>query len=224
MTSAPSQPLRVMLVDDHAVVRRGLRDLLSERGDITIVGEAGTVKQALDEAARLKPDVVVMDLRLPDGSGVEACRDIRSAHPETKVLILTSHADQNALFAAVIAGASGYLLKDLNPASIQDAVTQIGRGGAMLDPQMATGVLERLRRGQGAHPADDAFSSLSPQEDRILEMIADGMTNGEIASKLQLAEKTIKNYVSQIYAKLNVERRSQAARLATERRLRKEQQ
>ncbi len=224
MTTTPPQPLRVMLVDDHAVVRRGLRDLLSERADINVVGEAGTVKQALDEAARLKPDVVVMDLRLPDGSGVEACRDIRSAHPETKVLILTSHADQNALFAAVIAGASGYLLKDLNPASIQDAVTQIGRGGAMLDPQMATGVLERLRKGQGAHPADDAFSSLSPQEDRILEMIADGMTNGEIASKLQLAEKTIKNYVSQIYAKLNVERRSQAARLATERRLRKEQQ
>ena len=224
MTTTPPQPLRVMLVDDHAVVRRGLRDLLSERADINVVGEAGTVKQALDEAARLKPDVVVMDLRLPDGSGVEACRAIRSAHPETKVLILTSHADQNALFAAVIAGASGYLLKDLNPASIQDAVTQIGRGGAMLDPQMATGVLERLRKGQGAHPADDAFSSLSPQEDRILEMIADGMTNGEIASKLQLAEKTIKNYVSQIYAKLNVERRSQAARLATERRLRKEQQ
>jgi len=224
MTSPAVQPLRVVLVDDHAVVRRGLRDLLTERSDITVVGEAGTVKQALDETARLKPDVVVMDLRLPDGSGVEACRDIRSANPATKVLILTSHADQNALFAAVIAGASGYLLKDLNPSSIQDAVTQIGRGGAMLDPQMATGVLERLRKGQGAHPADDAFSALSPQEDRILEMIADGMTNGEIASKLQLAEKTIKNYVSQIYAKLNVERRSQASRLATERRLRKEQQ
>ncbi|MGE3857810.1 MAG: response regulator [Dehalococcoidia bacterium] len=223
MTSAAGAQLRVVLVDDHAVVRRGLRDLLTERGDIAVVGEAGTVKQALDETARLKPDVVVMDLRLPDGSGVEACRDIRSANPATKVLILTSHADQNALFAAVIAGASGYLLKDLNPASIQDAVTQIGRGGAMLDPQMATGVLERLRKGQGAHPADDAFATLSPQEDRILEMIADGMTNGEIASKLQLAEKTIKNYVSQIYAKLNVERRSQASRLATERRLRKEQ-
>ena len=213
-----------MIVDDHAVVRRGLRDLLSERAEITVIGEAGTVKQALAEAARLRPDVVVMDLRLPDGSGVEACRDIRSARPETKVLILTSHADQNALFAAVIAGASGYLLKDLNPASIQDAVTQIGRGGAMLDPQMAAGVLERLRKGQGAHPADDAFSSLSPQEDRILDMVADGMTNGEIATRLHLAEKTIKNYVSQIYAKLNVERRSQAARLATERRLRKEQQ
>lgn len=223
MTSAAGQQLRVVLVDDHAVVRRGLRDLLTERGDIVVVGEAGTVKQALDETARLKPDVVVMDLRLPDGSGVEACRDIRSANPATKVLILTSHADQNALFAAVIAGASGYLLKDLNPSSIQDAVTQIGRGGAMLDPQLATGVLERLRKGQGAHPADDAFSALSPQEDRILEMIADGMTNGEIAHKLQLAEKTIKNYVSQIYAKLNVERRSQASRLATERRLRKEQ-
>ena len=222
--TADAQPLRVMIVDDHAVVRRGLRDLLSERAEITVVGEAGTVKQALAEAVRLRPDVVVMDLRLPDGSGVEACRDIRSAHPETKVLILTSHADQNALFAAVIAGASGYLLKDLNPASIRDAVTQLGHGGAMLDPQMAAGVLDRLRRGQGAHPADDAFSSLSPQEDRILDMVANGMTNGEIAARLQLAEKTIKNYVSQIYAKLNVERRSQAARLATERRLRKEQQ
>ncbi len=222
MTTSPT-PLRVMLVDDHAIVRRGLSDLLSESPEISIVGEAGTVKQAVEEAARLKPDLIVMDLRLPDGSGVEACRDIRSANPAVKVLILTSHADQNALFAAVIAGASGYLLKDLNPRSIQDAVTQIGRGGAILDPQMATSVLERLRKGQGAHPADDAFAALSPQEERILDMIADGLTNGQIAAKVQLAEKTIKNYVSQIYSKLNVERRSQASRLATERRLRKEQ-
>ena len=216
-------PLRVLLVDDHAVVRRGLEELLSERSEITVVGDAGTVRQAVEQAARLEPDVVVMDLRLPDGSGVEACREIRSARPETKVLILTSHADQNALFAAVIAGASGYLLKDLNPSGIQDAVIQVGRGGSLLDPQMATGVLERLRHGQASHPADDAFATLSPQEDRILEMIADGLTNGQIAGKLQLAEKTIKNYVSQIYAKLNVERRSQAARLATERRFRKQQ-
>jgi two-component system response regulator DevR len=220
--TAPA-PLRVLLVDDHAVVRRGLEDLLTERSEITVLGGAGTVKQAVDMAARLLPDVVVMDLRLPDGSGVEACREIRAAHPDTKVLILTSHADQNALFAAVMAGASGYLLKDINPSAIQDAVLQIGHGGSLLDPQMATGVLERLRRGQASHPADDAFASLSPQEDRILDMIADGLTNGEIAGRLQLAEKTIKNYVSQIYAKLNVERRSQAARLATERRIRKQQ-
>ena len=122
-----------------------------------------------------------------------------------------------------MAGASGYLLKDLNPSGIQDAVVQVGRGGSLLDPQMATGVLERLRHGQAPHPADDAFASLSPQEDRILELIADGLTNGQIATRLQLAEKTIKNYVSQVYAKLNVERRSQASRLATERRLRKQQ-
>jgi two-component system, NarL family, response regulator DevR len=223
MSERRPRQFRVMLVDDHAVVRRGLIDLLSERPEIAIVGEAGSVKQAVEEAARTQPDVVVMDLRLPDGSGVEACREIRSARPETRVLILTSHADQNALFAAVMAGASGYLLKDLNPASIQEAVLTVGSGGSLLDPQMATDVLERLRKGQANHPADDAFSQLSPQEERILEMIADGLTNGGIATKLGLAEKTVKNYVSQIYAKLNVERRSQAARLATERRLRKQQ-
>lgn len=223
MSEPRRQQFRVMLVDDHAVVRRGLIDLLSERPEIAIVGEAGSIKQAVEEAARTQPDVVVMDLRLPDGSGVEACREIRSAHPDTRVLILTSHADQNALFAAVMAGASGYLLKDLNPSSIQDAVITVGSGGSLLDPQMATEVLNRIRKGQANHPADDAFSQLSPQEERILDMIAEGMTNGGIATKLGLAEKTVKNYVSQIYAKLNVERRSQAARLATERRLRKQQ-
>lgn len=222
MSTAPHQ-FRVVLVDDHAVVRRGLIDLLSERAEITVVGEAGSVAQAIEVVAVTRPDVVVMDLRLPDGSGVEACREIREQLPETKVLMLTSHADQNALFAAVMAGASGYLLKDLNPRAIQDAVLTVAKGGSLLDPEMATEVLNRLRRGQATHPADDAFASLSPQEDRILDMIADGMTNGEIANKLGLAEKTVKNYVSQIYAKLNVERRSQASRLATERRLRKQQ-
>jgi DNA-binding NarL/FixJ family response regulator len=209
MTSPGARPvqLRVMLVDDHAVVRRGLADLLGERPEVTVVAEAGTVKQAIAEAARVRPDVVVMDLRLPDGSGVEACREIRSQHPETRVLILTSHADQNALFAAVMAGASGYLLKDLDPSGIQEAVITVGRGGSLLDPGMATAVLDRLRKGQASHPADDAFAALSPQEDRILEMIADGMTNAEIATKLSLAEKTVKNYASQIYSKLNVQRR-----------------
>lgn len=218
-----SQQFRVVLVDDHAVVRRGLIDLLDERPEIAVVGEAGTVAQAVEVSLQTRPDVVVMDLRLPDGTGVEACRQIRERLPDTKVLVLTSHADQNALFAAVMAGASGYLLKDLNPRAIQDAVLTVARGGSLLDPSMATEVLNRLRRGQASHPADDAFASLSPQEDRILEMIADGLTNNEIAEKLGLAEKTVKNYVSQIYAKLNVERRSQAARLATERRLRKQQ-
>ncbi|MCK9494292.1 MAG: response regulator transcription factor [Dehalococcoidia bacterium] len=212
-----------MIVDDHAVVRRGLADLLSESREFAVVGEAGTVQEAIDTARRVSPDVVILDLRLPDGSGVEACREIRAARPETKVLILTSHADRNALFSAVMAGASGYLLKDLDPTRIQDAVRTIGAGGSLLDPQMATEVLDRLRTGNAAHPADDAFATLSPQEDRILGLIADGMTNGEIAATLSLAEKTVKNYVSQIYAKLSVERRSQAARLATERRLFKQQ-
>lgn len=217
-----ARAIRVMIVDDHAVVRRGLADLLGDRHEFAIVGEAGTVREAVDVATRAAPDVVVMDLRLPDGSGVEACREIRSARPETKVVILTSHADRNALFSAVMAGAAGYLLKDLDPTRIQDAVRTVARGGSLLDPQMATEVLERLRSGNAAHPADDAFASLSPQEDRILGLIADGLTNGEIAAKLSLAEKTIKNYVSQIYAKLGVERRSQAARLVTERRMRKQ--
>ena len=213
-----------MIVDDHAVVRRGLADLLSERREFTVVGEAGTVHEAIEVARRVEPDVVVLDLRLPDGSGVEACRAIRDDRPDTKVLILTSHADRNALFSAVMAGASGYLLKDLDPTRIQEAVRTVGAGGSLLDPQMATEVLDRLRTGKAVHPADDAFATLSPQEDRILGLIADGLTNGQIADKLSLAEKTIKNYVSQIYSKLSVERRSQAARLATERRMHKQQQ
>jgi DNA-binding NarL/FixJ family response regulator len=216
----------VLLVDDHEIVRRGLRAVLSERGDIQVIGEAGTARAGVEAAAKLQPDVVVMDLRLPDGSGVEACREIRGARPETSVVILTSYADEDALFAAVIAGAAGYVLKDLDPARLQDAVVTVGRGGSLLDPQMTTALLERLRRGgtgAAGHPADDPFLLLTAQEDRILDRIAEGQTNREIARDLRLSEKTIKNYVSQIYSKLNVERRSQAATLATERRMRKYQ-
>jgi len=214
---------RIMIVDDHGIVRRGLADLLAEHHDFIVVGEAGTVREAVEVAAGTLPDVVIMDLRLPDGTGIEACREIRSVRPETKVLFLTSHAEPDALFSAVVAGASGYLLKCLNPIHIPDAIRTVSEGGSLLDPQMATGVLEQLRSGKTAHPADDAFGSLTPQEDRILGMIAEGLTNGEIAKALSLAEKTVKNYVSQIYSKLSVERRSQAASLATERRIRKEQ-
>ena len=213
----------MLLVDDHAIVRRGLNAVLQERGEIVVVGEAGNVAEGVAEADRLEPDVVVMDLRLPDGSGVEACREIRSAHPKTSVLILTSFADEDALFSAVLAGVSGYVLKDLNPHAVQDAVITAGRGGSLLDPQMATRVLERLRRGEAGHPADDAFATLTPQEERILEMIGEGHTNRQIAEQLALSEKTVKNYVSQVYSKLHVERRSQAATLAAERRLRKRQ-
>ena len=216
--------VRVLLVDDHEVVRRGLQTILERNREIAIVAEAGTVASAISEAARVKPDVIVMDLRLPDGSGVEACRQIRSADDTVKVLILTSHADEDALFAAVLAGASGYVLKDLDPSGIQHAILEVGRGGSLLDPRLASRVLERMRRGGTAqHPADDPFAALTPQEDRILEMIGDGLTNREIADRLSLSEKTVKNYVSGIYSKLHVERRSQASSLATARRLRKQQ-
>ena len=220
MTAAP---IRVLLVDDHEVVRRGLQAILERNVEITVVGEAGTVAGAVQEAERVRPDVVVMDLRLPDGSGVDACRQVRAQDENVKVLILTSHADEDALFSAVLAGASGYVLKDLDPTGLQKAIIDVGRGGSLLDPQMATRVLDRMRRGAGQHPADDPFASLSPQEGRILEMIGDGMTNRTIAEHLSLSEKTIKNYVSDIYSKLHIERRSQASRLITERRMRKDQ-
>jgi DNA-binding NarL/FixJ family response regulator len=221
-SSAP-QAIRVLLVDDHEVVRRGLQAILERNAEISVVAEANSVASAVREAVRTRPDVVVMDLRLPDGSGIEACRQIRDERPEIQVLILTSHADEDALFSAVLAGAAGYVLKDLDPNGIQRAIVSVGRGGSLLDPQMATRVLDRMRRGNaGQHPADDAFALLTPQEDRILDMIGDGMTNRQIGERLSLSEKTVKNYVSEIYSKLRVDRRSQAAALATERRLRKE--
>jgi two-component system, NarL family, response regulator DevR len=216
------EQFRVLLVDDHQIVRRGLKTVLEERSRLSVVGEAGTVRDAVVQAERLQPDVIVMDLRLPDGSGIEACREIRSRDPSAKVVILTSFADEDALFSAVMAGAAGYVLKDLDPSMLQDSLVTVAQGGSLLDPKMTTRVLERLRRGQGSHPADDRFSTLTPQEDRILTMIGDGHTNREIADKLALTEKTIKNYVSQIYSKLQVSRRPQAARLATERRMRKQ--
>ena len=214
--------VRVALIDDHPIFRSGVRGLLGETAGIEVVGEASDGRHALDLIGRTLPDVVVMDLRLPDGSGVGACREIRSRHPGVSVLILTSFADEDALFSAVLAGASGYVLKDLDPHAVQDAVITIGTGGSLLYPQMATRVLERLRRGEAGHPADDAFAMLTPHEERILDLIGDGYTNRQIAERISLSEKTVKNYVSQIYSKLHVERRSQAAALATERRLRKE--
>ncbi len=218
----PGAAIRVMLVDDHEVVRRGLQSILDRNPELQVVGEAESVASALRECGIVHPDVVVMDLRLPDGSGVTACRDIRATYPDVKVLILTSHADEDALFSAVLAGAAGYVLKDLDTVGIQRAIITVGRGGSLLDPQMTTRLLERMRQGSAQHPADDQFATLTPQEDRILDMIGDGMTNRQIADRLSLSEKTVKNYVSELYAKLHVDRRTQAATLATERRLRKE--
>ena len=218
-----SQQIRILLVDDHEIVRRGLKTVLEGDGDLVVVGEAGTVEDGVKEALRVAPDVILMDLRLPDGSGVEACRQIREQAPDSKVVILTSYADEDALYSAVMAGAAGYILKDLDSRKLRDALTTVAAGGSLLDPKMATTVLERLRSGAARHPADDPFTSLTPQEDRILSLIGDGLTNREIAGELSLSDKTIKNYVSQIYSKLDVERRSQAARLATERRMRRSQ-
>jgi two-component system response regulator DevR len=218
-----SKQVRVMLVDDHEIVRRGLKTVIEDVGDLVVVGEAGTVADGVREATRVAPDVILMDLRLPDGSGVEACRQIREQAPDCKVVILTSYADEDALYSAVMAGAAGYILKDLDAGKLREALITVASGGSLLDPKMTTTVLERLRTGAARHPADDRFTSLTPQEDRILTLIGEGLTNREIAGKLSLSDKTIKNYVSQIYSKLDVERRSQAARLATERRMRRAQ-
>jgi two-component system response regulator DevR len=215
--------LRILLVDDHEIVRRGLKTVLEDKGDGVVIGEAGTVEQGVAEALRLKPDVTVMDLRLPDGSGVEGCRQIRAEAPGSQVVILTSYADEDALYSAVMAGAAAYILKDLDAGKLRAALVTVAEGGSLLDPKMTTTVLERFRRGATQHPADDPFSTLTPQEDLILRLIGDGLTNREIAEQLCVGEKTIKNYVSHIYAKLRVERRSQATGLATERRIRREQ-
>jgi len=214
--------VRLLLVDDHEIVRRGLKAVLEGCGDFEVVGEAGTMKQGIAEALRLKPEVTVMDLRLPDGSGVEACRRIRTEDPERRIVILTSYADEGALYDAVMAGASGYILKDLDAGKLCESLLSVARGGSLLDAKMMTSVLDRLRGGI-ENDEGNQFAELSPQENRVLTLIGDGLSNREIAERLSLSEKTVKNYASQIYTKLRVERRSQAARLATERRIHREQ-
>jgi DNA-binding NarL/FixJ family response regulator len=203
-------PLRVMLVDDHEVVRDGVRALLETAEDIVICAEAGSVRQAIDEAERTRPDVVVMDVRLSDGSGIEATREIRARRPKTQVLMLTSFADDEALFASIMAGASGYVLKQIQGAEIVRAIREVGQGKSLLDPQVTKSVLDRLRKGKHLM-TDEKLARLSPQEERILALVADGQTNREIGEELHLAEKTVKNYVSSILSKLEVSRRAEAA-------------
>ncbi len=203
-------PLRVMLVDDHEVVRDGIRAMLAEQDDIVVTAEAGSVREAVDEAARTRPDVIVMDVRLSDGSGIEATREIRADRPATKVLMLTSFADDEALFASIMAGASGYVLKQVRSNDLVRAIRSVGAGDSLLDPSMTTAVLDRLRKGKHLM-RDERLARLSPQEERILTLIADGKTNKEIGDELQLAEKTVKNYVSSILSKLEVARRAEAA-------------
>lgn len=203
-------PLRVVLVDDHEVVRDGVRALLAASEDIVVTGEAGSVREAIDEADRTRPDVMVMDVRLADGSGIEATREIRAKHPKTRVLMLTSFADDEALFASIMAGASGYVLKQVKGGELVRAIRAVGAGQSLLDPEVTSAVLDRLRKGKHLLQ-DEKLARLSPQEERILTAIADGKTNRQIGEDLQLAEKTVKNYVSSILSKLEVARRAEAA-------------
>jgi two-component system, NarL family, response regulator DevR len=202
--------LRVMLVDDHEVVRDGLKALLQAQDDLLVVAEAGSVKEARLQADRTKPDVIVMDVRLADGSGIEATREIRAARPQTRVLMLTSFADDEALFASIMAGADGYVLKQIRGGELLRAIRTVGNGQSLLDPAFTSAVLERLRKGKH-FMKDEKLARLTAQEERILAMIADGQTNRQIGAALKLAEKTVKNYVSTILSKLEVARRAEAA-------------
>jgi two-component system response regulator DevR len=203
-------PLRVMLVDDHEVVRDGIKALLEGADDIVVCAEAGGVRQAVAEAERALPDVIVMDVRLSDGSGIEATRDIRAQRPATQVLMLTSFADDQALFASIMAGASGYVLKQIRGGDLVAAIRAVGAGQSLLDPAVTKGVLDRLRKGKHLLK-DEKLARLSPQEERILGLVAEGRTNRQIGEQLRLAEKTVKNYVSSILTKLEVGRRAEAA-------------
>jgi two-component system, NarL family, response regulator DevR len=200
--------IRVFLVDDHEVVRRGLRELLDAEDDIEVVGEAGTAGMALAGVAKTDPDVAVLDVRLPDGNGVEVCREIRARDPRIACLMLTSFGDDEALFDAIMAGAAGYLLKDIRGNDLVDAVRRVSQGDSLLDPSVTGKVLERLRKGDEEDPR---LTALSDQERRILALIAEGLTNRQIAERMHLAEKTVKNYVSNLLAKLGMQRRTEAA-------------
>ncbi len=208
--------IQIMLVDDHEVVRMGLRTLMEKREGFTVVAEAGDVAEAIVTARRTEPDVIVMDIRLPDGSGVEACREIRNERPETKVIMLTSYADDEAVYGSIMAGASGYLLKQTRGQDLASAIERVARGESLLDPAVTHKVLERMRNL--ATGGSDELAALSPQERKILSGITDGKTNKEIAADIFLSDKTVKNYVSSILSKLNLRRRSEAAAFLAERR------
>lgn len=208
-STAGSRSIRVLICDDHEVVREGLRALLAGRSDMQVVAEAGSAAEALEAAMREAPDVVIMDVRLPDGSGVEACRAIRDAIPTARVIMLTSYADDEALYASIVAGAAGYLLKQTRGRALVEAIDAVAKGRALLDPEVTAKVLERVRRGRPEE--DPALASLTDQERRVLVHLAEGKTNREIGVVLFLSEKTVKNYVSRILEKLGLHRRAEAA-------------
>jgi DNA-binding NarL/FixJ family response regulator len=207
-----SRRVRVYLLDDHEVVREGLRVLLEGHHDIDVVGESGSAVDATNQIPALRPDVAVLDARLPDGSGIEVCRAVRAVDPSIRGLILTSYDDDEALFAAIMAGASGYVLKQIRGADLVDAVRQVADGKSLIDPSMTAKVLERVRHPQAIAPE---LAELTEQERKLLALIAEGLTNRQIGERMFLAEKTVKNYVSSILAKLGLERRTQAAVLAS---------
>jgi DNA-binding NarL/FixJ family response regulator len=210
-TGADARQIRVFLLDDHEIVRMGVRDLLEAEPDIAVVGEAGTASSALARIPALQPDVAVLDVRLPDGDGVSVCREIRSAVPQVACLMLTSFGDDEALFDAIMAGAAGYVLKQIRGTDLVGAVRTVASGQSLLDPEAASKVMRRMREA-AAHA--DPLAGLTPQERRILELIGEGLTNRQIGQQMFLAEKTVKNYVSALFAKLGMERRTQAAAYA----------
>lgn len=208
----PERPIRVFLLDDHEMIRRGIRGLLEDEGDISVVGESGSAEEAKRRIPALRPDVAILDGRLPDGSGIDVCRDIRSQDPRINALILTSFDDDDALFAAIMAGASGYVLKQVRGTDLVEVVRQVAAGRSMLDPSVTAQVLDRIRSGPRRDPV---LGRLTDHERRILHLIGEGKTNRQIANELSLAEKTVKNYVSSMLAKLGLDSRTQAAILVT---------
>ena len=208
LSEPDSTDVRVFLLDDHEIVRRGIADLLHSEPGIIVVGEAGTAAEALRIIPATQPHVAVLDARLPDGSGIDVCRDIRSSAPEIRCLILTSYDDNDAIFAAVMAGAAGYLLKEIRGSYLVDAIRQVAAGKSLLDPAVTERLLTRLREGA---PQDQRLASLTDREREVLGLITEGLTNREIGERLFLAEKTVKNYVSGLLAKLGMQRRTQAA-------------
>ena len=217
-TEEPLRRLRLLVVDDHEVVRQGLVSLLDRRSGFEVVAQAGSVAESIAAAGRFEPDLVIMDVRLPDGSGIEACREIRATRPETRVIMLTSYPDEEAVLSAIIAGASGYLLKQIRGRDLVSALEAVGRGESLLDPAVTEKVLERVRRMASGADTDE-LADLTAQERKILLLVAEGKTNKEIAGDVFLSDKTVKNYVSSILSKLNLQRRTQAAAFVAKRHL-----
>ncbi|MGV1037769.1 MAG: response regulator [Candidatus Nanopelagicales bacterium] len=214
-----AEPIRVMIVDDHAVTRTGLRTMVEAENDMVVVGEASLASEAIAVAPALRPDVLVLDLKLPDDSGITVCRELRSKLPEASCLMLTTYATEESLVEAILAGASGFVFKEIAGADLVNAVRTVGNGGSMLDPQATEGILRKVR--QVAEDVDDPIGDLSKRDRQLLELLGEGLTNREISEKMFLSEKTVKNYVSALLGKLGVQRRSQAAALIAERKSRR---